>query len=79
MSILLAVGLILVLRLIGFAGVVFSNRQPSALWLLYGNVAFAFALGFWLIARGAAVKVPTALGNALVALQARFARPAIQS
>jgi len=79
LSILLAVGLILALRLVGFAGVVFSNREPSALWLVYGNIAVGFGLGLWLIARGAVPKAPTAIGDALVSLQARFARPAVQS
>jgi lipopolysaccharide export system permease protein len=79
MAILLAVGLILALRLVGFAGVVFSNREPSALWILYGNIAFAFGLGVLLIWRGASARAPSALGNAMAALQARFARPAVQS
>ena len=78
-SMLLAIGLILVLRLVGFASVVFSNRQPSALWVLYGSLVVAFIFGIWLISRGATARAPTAIGNAFGALQARFARPVVQS
>ena len=71
----MAISLVALLRLSGFASTVFGAKTPIALLLLYAGLAVAFGSGLLLIARGTIVEPPAWVVNGLGALQARLARP----
>jgi lipopolysaccharide export system permease protein len=79
LSMFMAVSLVALLRLVGFAGAVFGAKYPAALLVLYLSLAVTFAAGLMLIARGTIIEPPAWAVQALNALQARFARPAVQT
>jgi lipopolysaccharide export system permease protein len=74
LSMFMAVTVIALLRMSGFASSVFGARTPAALALMYAALGLAFAVGLVLISRGTIVEAPASVVNALNALQARFAR-----
>jgi lipopolysaccharide export system permease protein len=65
------------LRLAGFACNVFAAQSTLAIFLLYGSLLFAFALGGYAIARGVVIEPPAfltqPLGKLFERLSARFA------
>jgi lipopolysaccharide export system permease protein len=79
LSMFMAISVVALLRLTGFASAVFGAKTPAALLLLYLGLAGAFALALVLIMRGTIVEPPAWAVNGLNALQARFARPAAQA
>jgi lipopolysaccharide export system permease protein len=79
LSMFMAISVVALLRLSGFASAVFGAKTPAALLLLYFGLAIAFAAALLLIARGTIVEPPAWAVNALNAVQARFARPVAQT
>jgi lipopolysaccharide export system permease protein len=75
LSMFMAISLVALLRLSGFASAVFGARTPIALALIYVGLAIAFSSGLVLIARGTIVEPPAWAVAGLGALQARLARP----
>ena len=75
----MAVTVIALLRMSGFASSVFGARTPAALALMYAGLGLAFAVGLVLISRGTIVEAPASVVNALNALQTRFARSTAQT
>jgi lipopolysaccharide export system permease protein len=79
LSMLLMVEMATLVRLSGFASIVFATKTPALLFLIYAVLAATFIVGLTLIGRGAIVEQPAWFVNGISALQARFARPAVQS
>ena len=74
MSMLMAISMVAVVRLTGFASVVFSARQPGAIALLYLTLALTLTAGLVMIARGTIIEPPALLVNLANAMQDRLAR-----
>jgi lipopolysaccharide export system permease protein len=72
LSMLMAILALAVVRLIGFAGIVFVNRSAGAIYPLYASVIGAGAVSIVVIARATVVEPPAFLTNALASLQAKF-------
>lgn len=72
LSMLMAVISAGLVRLVGFAGVVFIGKSPLAIIVLYGALILTTAGSIALIARATVIEPPAFLTNALAALQARF-------
>jgi lipopolysaccharide export system permease protein len=79
LSVLLMVEMAALVRLGGFASIVFATKTPALLGLVYVLLAATFGIGLILIGRGAIVEQPAWFVNGINALQARYARPAVQS
>lgn len=67
---ILAVGLV---RLVGFAGVVFANKSATAIFPVYAVLVLSAAGSLVMIGRATVVEPPAFLTHMLAALQARFA------
>ncbi|MGE0751163.1 MAG: LPS export ABC transporter permease LptF [Variibacter sp.] len=76
LSMLLMVEMATLVRVIGFAAIVFGTKTPSILLLIYVVLAATFIGGLILIGRGTIVEQPRWFVDGIAALQARFARPA---
>jgi lipopolysaccharide export system permease protein len=74
MSLLSAVGVIAVLRGLGFVGTISGAKNPALLALPYLTLAAAAALGYWGIARGVIIEPPAFLTNAVNAALEGLAR-----
>jgi lipopolysaccharide export system permease protein len=74
MSLLGAVGGVALLRLIGFASIVFGANQPWMLSLQYMALALTFGLGLYVISSGLILEPPAFLTNALDALSRHISR-----
>src|SRR6185437_14215504 len=72
MSLLGAVGGVALLRLIGFASIVFGANQPWMLSLQY--IALTFGLGLYVISSGLILEPPAFLTNAIDALSRHLSR-----
>jgi hypothetical protein len=66
------IGVVALLRLVGFLSVILGSRMPSALAVQYVTLFGAIAVGSWLIARGQAIepaavvsKIATNIGERL--------------
>ncbi|MGD9844556.1 MAG: LPS export ABC transporter permease LptF [Variibacter sp.] len=79
LSVLLMVEMAALVRLGGFASIVFATKTPALLSLVYILLAATFGGGLILIGRGAILEQPAWFVNGINALQARYARPAVQS
>jgi lipopolysaccharide export system permease protein len=64
------------LRFVGFGSTIFAAQNASAIVFLYASLAVAFAIGFFVIARGINIEPPKLLTDAVAFVTARFARPA---
>jgi lipopolysaccharide export system permease protein len=76
LSRLLRVAMATLVRVVGFAAIVFGTKTPSILLLIYVVLAATFIGGLILIGRGTIVEQPRWFVDGIAALQARFARPA---
>ena len=72
LSLLALIGVVALLRLVGFLSVILGSRMPSALAVQYVTLFGAIAVGSWLIARGQAIepaavvsKIATNIGERL--------------
>jgi len=74
MSLLGAVGGVALLRLIGFASIVFGANQPWMLSLQYMALALTFGLGLYVISSGLILEPPAFLTNAIDALSRHLSR-----
>ncbi|HEX2216804.1 MAG TPA: LPS export ABC transporter permease LptF [Xanthobacteraceae bacterium] len=74
LSILLMVGVVALVRVVGFVSVVASVRQPHMVVVVYGALAAVSAVGLVMIGRGTIIETPAAVLNLLGVLQERFAR-----
>jgi lipopolysaccharide export system permease protein len=74
---LMMVELATLVRLSGFASIVFATKTPALLLLVYAVLAATFVGGLILIGRGAVIEQPAWFVNFVSAMQARFARPAV--
>jgi lipopolysaccharide export system permease protein len=72
-SMLAAIGVMVALRGIGFAGMLAGVRTPIALALPYLALTAAFVLGYFTISRGVIIESPAFLTNAISAIE-RLAR-----
>jgi lipopolysaccharide export system permease protein len=79
LSVLLMVEMAALVRLGGFASIVFATKTPALLGLVYVLLAATFGIGLILIGRGAIVEQPAWFVNGINALQARYSRAAVQS
>jgi lipopolysaccharide export system permease protein len=68
---ILAVG---ALRMIGFASTVFAPHAPSAVFFTYASMVLAFALGAYVIARGAVIEPPAKLTRSVTEFVERVTR-----
>jgi lipopolysaccharide export system permease protein len=75
-SILMTIVAVGVVRLTGFAGLIFSARTPAVAYLMYGGIVGVIVGGLVLIARGAIIEPPAILIGLVNALQARLSRSA---
>lgn len=73
-AVALAVAGVALLRLVGFACVVLSIQNGTALIFLYGSVLLACIVGALAIRRGVTIEVPASVTNFLSSLSERFAR-----
>ncbi len=73
LSMLLAIEMVALVRLTGFAAIVFATKMPALLVLIYVMLGAAFGIGLFLISRAAIVEQPQWLISGLAALQARIA------
>src|SRR4051794_4016 len=77
LSLLGTIGVVALLRFIGFASTVISVNMPWIIIVNYLALASAAGLSIWAIGRGIIIEPPAFITNALTALQERFApRPA---
>ena len=74
MSLVGAIVAIFLLRLIGFASVIFGSSVPAALFAQYVALAVALGLGLLAISRGIVIEPPAFLSNALGAINERVTR-----
>ena len=74
MSLLGAVGGVALLRLIGFASIVFGANQPWMLSLQYVALALTFGLGLYVISNGLILEPPAFIANIFDALGRRLSR-----
>ena len=74
LSMFMAVTVIVLLRLSGFASSVFGARTPAALAVMYVGLGFALIVGVVLISRGTIVEPPAWAVRGWSTLQARLAR-----
>jgi lipopolysaccharide export system permease protein len=74
MSLVGAIGATALLRVIGFASVIFGTYVPAALFAQYVALAIALGLGLLAISRGTVIEPPAFLSNALSAINERVAR-----
>jgi lipopolysaccharide export system permease protein len=77
LSLLATIGVVALLRFVGFASTVISVNMPLIIVVNYAALALAAGLSIWAIGRGIIIEPPAFITNALTALQERFApRPA---
>jgi lipopolysaccharide export system permease protein len=77
LSLLGTIGVVALLRFIGFATTVISLNMPLVIVFNYLVLAVAAGLSIWAIGRGIIIEPPAFVTNAFTALQERFApRPA---
>jgi lipopolysaccharide export system permease protein len=77
LSLLATIGVVALLRFVGFASTVISVNMPLIIVFNYIVLAVAAGLSIWAIGRGIIIEPPAFITNALTALQERFApRPA---
>jgi lipopolysaccharide export system permease protein len=76
LSLVSAVALVSVVRLIGFASIVFSVHMPLAIIAQYIALIAAVVFGLWAIGRGIIIEPPAFIANMIAALGQRFAKPA---
>jgi lipopolysaccharide export system permease protein len=76
MSLASAIVMVSVVRVIGFASIVFSVHMPLAIIAQYAALAAAVGYGIWAIGRGVIIEPPAFITNAIAALGERFAKPA---
>jgi len=74
MSLAGAIGATFLLRMTGFASVIFGTYVPAALFAQYVALAIALGLGLLAISRGTVIEPPAFLSNALSAINERVAR-----
>ena len=67
-AILGAVGGVALLRLIGFASIVFGETMPWMLLLQYIAIVYALVAGIWVIRRGLVLELPEFVTNTIEAL-----------
>ena len=73
LSLIATVGVVALLRFLGFATTVVAVNSPSILIVHYLVLASAAGLSIWAIGRGIILEPPAFVSNAIAALQARFA------
>jgi|tagenome__1003787_1003787.scaffolds.fasta_scaffold20932167_2 lipopolysaccharide export system permease protein len=77
LSLLATIGVVALLRFVGFASTVISVNMPLIVVFNYIVLALAAGLSIWAIGRGIIIEPPAFITNAFTALQERFApRPA---
>jgi lipopolysaccharide export system permease protein len=77
LSLLGTIGVVALLRFVGFASTVISVNMPLIIVFNYIVLAVAAGLSIWAIGRGIIIEPPAFITNAFTALQERFApRPA---
>jgi hypothetical protein len=70
------IGVVALLRLIGFVSVIVGVRVPNALALQYFALFGAVTAGLWQISRGRAIEPAAAISRLATALGERLARAA---
>ena len=73
LSLLGSIGVVALLRFVGFATTVIAVNMPLILVLHYLLLATAAGLSIWAIGRGIIIEPPAFISNAVTALQQRFA------
>ena len=73
-SLLGAIGVISLLRGLGFVGTIAGVRTPAAMALPYLGLLAAFVLGYFTISRGVIIEPPAFVNNAISAMLDRIAR-----
>lgn len=71
-----AIGIVAVLRGVGFAGTLGGVQVPAALIAPYVALAMAFALGYWAIARGIIIEPPAVIVDSITAVVERLSQRA---
>ena len=75
-SLFAAIGIVAVLRGVGFVGAIAGVQTPIALVLPYLGLAATFVLGHLAITRGLIIEPPAAIANAISAIAERIAQRA---
>jgi lipopolysaccharide export system permease protein len=65
LSLLSAVGAVVILRGLGFVGMLAGARVPAALAIPYAALIAALALGYWGISRGVIIEPPAFIVDAV--------------
>jgi lipopolysaccharide export system permease protein len=73
-SLIMSLVLIGGLRMVGFACNVFASQTVMAIYVLYGSLILAFAIGIFTIARGAVLEPPAFIMQPLVNLRELLTR-----
>ncbi|HLH95777.1 MAG TPA: LPS export ABC transporter permease LptF [Xanthobacteraceae bacterium] len=72
LSLLSAIGAVVVLRALGFVGVLAGTHVAAALFIPYVALAVAFAFGYWGISRGLVFEPPAIIVDRVAAIMQRF-------
>jgi lipopolysaccharide export system permease protein len=65
LSLLSAIGAVVILRGLGFVGMLVGTRTPAALAIPYVALAAALALGYWGISRGVIIEPPAFIADGI--------------
>jgi lipopolysaccharide export system permease protein len=74
MSLVGAIGMVALLRGLGFVGTVAGSHTPALLLVPYLALFAAFILSFWAISRGVIIEPPAFINNAITAVTERLTR-----
>ena len=72
MSLLFAIGAVVVLRGLGFVGMLAGTRVPAALLVPYAALIAALAFGYWGISRGVIIEPPAFIVDAITGFMERM-------